>query len=96
MTLSIQTYNNCEKEAICMLPNRVEQAFQPTTFYNAGYPTRIETEQDLWKYVDVMQINRYERNIINGLGGLSEDEFEIYRRLTQKICEFTEKQFNKL
>ena len=95
MILSVQEYNKYEKKAINQLPNRVIEAFQPTEFYNTGYPTRIETDEELWKYIDVMQIKRYENNVINGLGGLSEDEFEIYRRLTKNICEFSKKYFSK-
>jgi len=95
MTLSVQTYNNYEREAIHQLPNRVIEAFQPTQFYDTGYPTRIEKEKELWKYIDVMQIKRYERNIKNGLGGLSEEEFRIYQEVTKKISAFTQKFFNE-
>jgi hypothetical protein len=96
MTLSVQTYNSYEREAIHQLPNRVIEAFQPTEFYNTGYPTRIEKEKELWKYIDVMQIKRYERNINNELGGLSEEEFRIYQEVTEKISVFTQKYFNEL
>jgi len=95
MTLSVQTYNSYEREAIHQLPNRVIEAFQPTEFYNTGYPTRIEKEKELWKYIDVMQIKRYERNINNELGGLSEEEFRIYQEVTEKISAFTQKFFNE-
>jgi hypothetical protein len=96
MELKISDYNKIEEKAISLLPNRVIEAFQPTEFYDSGYPTRVNSSDELWKYVDVMHEKRFESNVLVGLGGgLTQEEFDDFKRLTQKIYDFTLNEFDK-
>ena len=57
--LSAQEYDAREAMACQALPNRVVEAFRPVTFGSFGYPVHVDDNEELWKYVDVMQENRF-------------------------------------
>jgi len=86
--LDIERYTEYELEAFCRQPNRVIAAFQPIHFQQAGYPSRVTQEGELWRYGDVMQEGRFASNL-RILGGLSEEEFSSIKDWSQRIFEFS-------
>ena len=58
MYLTVKNYDLSEKEGKKNLSNRFLQAFQPVTFDKAGYPTRIESEDEVYRFLDTMHENR--------------------------------------
>lgn len=93
--LSIAAYDRVEQDAIAELPNRAIMAFQPVHFQHVGYPCRIRRESELFKYLDVMHDDRFEGDFRHLLGGLTEEEFRLLRRLTELIVQFSESQFRR-
>ena len=95
--LTVVEYNTAEETAISHLPNRiVESYFLPLSFLKTSYPTRVRNESELWKYVDVMHSLRFENDLDDLMGGsLTENEFELLKRLTTLICRFTESKFQE-
>ena len=93
--LSVAEYDQAEQSAIATTSNRAIEAFQPFTFLKIGYPDRVRQEAELFKYIDVMHENEFEGHISEQLGGISEPEFELVRRLTSLVCDFSEANFGK-
>ncbi|MEG4914777.1 hypothetical protein [Microcoleus sp. B7-D4] len=94
--LTVAEYDHAEEEAICLLPNKVVEAFQPFAFAKTGYPFRISRDSALLKYVDVLHELRFETIFSNMLGGgLTTKEFDLLKRLTTLVCNFSEIQFGQ-
>ena len=91
--LSVNEYDEAERNISSRMPNRIIQAFKPITFQEIGYPSRINHEYELFRYIDVMHEFGFDREFLNLLGNLTEDEFDILRRITKKICSFSESEF---
>ena len=92
-TLDIESYNRNESEAMGLFSNRVNQAFSPALFQNIGYPTRINAERELFRYVDVMQEGRFERYLDTFLGGMTQDEFETFKKFVQSTLSLSKTRF---
>ena len=58
MFLTVEKYNSEEKEGRKHLPNRFMEAFKPITFERLGYPARIESEDEVYKFFDSMHDGR--------------------------------------
>lgn len=93
--LSVSEYDLAEQKAISELPNRVIEAFHPVLFQEVGYPTRVRNEAELWKYVDVMHDLRFEKDYSDLLGGLTENEFALLKKLSEQICGFSDINFKQ-
>lgn len=78
------TYDMLERAASSRLCNRIIEASQCQAFGFVGYPTRVSSEQELWRYADVMQEHRA-RKTYDLLGALSLWEFGMIERLTDVV-----------
>lgn len=95
--LSVAEYDGAEKEALAWMPNRVVQAFYPVTFQAEGYPFRVNSERELFKYLDVMHELRFENDFRNLLrGGLTREEFAFLKSLSRSLAAFCQERFGKL
>ena len=52
--LSIDEYTLAEREGSKLLPARAIQAFSPATFAALNYPTRVLSENEIFKFIDTM------------------------------------------
>jgi hypothetical protein len=86
---AIARYDQEEQEALRKLPNRIIEAVQPAGFHFTSYPTRIGDERELWRYADVMQ-DRRAGKILDGLGGLTRHEFDLWAKATEHATVVTE------
>jgi len=93
--LTLAEYDQAETEAVKNTPNTAVEAFQYVLTNQKGYPTRITNESELWKYVDVNAELGFEANFQNLLGRLTADEFDLLKRLTVQIAEFSEQNFGR-
>jgi len=93
--LTVAEYDAAEQEAVSRLPNRIVEAYQPVTFQEVGYPVRVRRESELWKYVDVMQELRFEEDYAGLVGGLTVNEFELLKKLTELVYRFSESNFQR-
>ena len=94
--LNVDEYDTAEQEAIFRLPNRIIEAYQPVAFHQVGYPTRVRSKSELWKYIDVMHELVLEQDFHHLMeGGLTVSEFELLRRLTELIYSFSESSFQR-
>lgn len=89
----IRQYAIAESGGLSRVPNRAIQAFSLEVFGLAGYPFRIETADELWRYHDVMQEGRFERNL-KLIGDSANDELlELISVTASSVLEFSERRF---
>jgi SAM-dependent methyltransferase len=94
--LTVRDYESRENAAVSELPNRVVEMVSPVTFASEGYPTRVRSESELWKYLDVMHETRFERDFVSLFqGGLTEREFALLRRAAQLAHDFSQEFFGR-
>ena len=93
--LSPAFYDAREAAACRELSNRVVEAFRPVTFGGFGYPVHVDDVEELWKYVDVMQENRFEHDFEHLLGGLTEDEFRLFMAVNEAVLGLSLGHFGK-
>lgn len=87
MLLTVERYNSLEKEGKKLLSNRFLEAFQPVTFDTLGYPCRIDSETEVFKFLDVMHDGRlglYYNSEIYDYAPTYE-EFEKIKQVTKNI-----------
>lgn len=94
--LSIEGYNQRERDAIRRLPNNVVQAFTPALFNYLNYPSRVEQEEELYKFVDVMQDRRFDHYFNDILRGVSSEEFERFQEIATKVSRMCQERFARL
>ena len=92
--LSIGDYNIKEIEGKAGLSNRFIRAFRPKLFENGGFPTTVQEEQELVRYIDSMHAYSFENHYNNLCGGITEDEFELLKRTTKDIYDLTKKKYH--
>jgi SAM-dependent methyltransferase len=94
--LTVKEYQAREEEAVAGLPNRVVEMVNPVVFASEGYPARVRSESELWKYLDVMHETRFERDFATLFGGgMTEPEFSLLRRAAQLANDFSIQTFGR-
>lgn len=91
--LDVDTYDAAEAAASGRFPNRIVQAFYPEMFQTLGYPMRVKSADQLWRYIDVMHETRTHFNMEVLLKGLTTEEFELYKRVVKIVDQHASKQF---
>jgi hypothetical protein len=86
--ITIQEYNTLEEESLVDTPNFLIEAFAPAGFQITNYPDRIYHEDELWRYMDVMQENTYLINLYCLKYGLSKFEYDITKKVISKFKQF--------
>lgn len=80
--LTPAAYDAAEKAAASKNCIRVNQAFFPEIFAAVGYPARVDSADQLWRYIDVMHETRTNYNMDYLLFGLTPHEFELFKQVT--------------
>jgi hypothetical protein len=88
--MEIEAYNLIEEKNKIKLSNLIIESFYPIHFEKSGYPTRIKEFNELGKYIDVMQENRFFDNL-KKLNGVTKNEFEIIKKIAKDILIFSKK-----
>lgn len=96
MFLTVSAYDAAERAAEETACNRAIEASKPGTFVIRGYPTRIRRDEDLWRFVDVMHELGEEPSYRQALGGLTEDEFALFREATEGVAAMTRARFGRV
>ena len=91
--LDVETYDAAETAATDRYGNRIVQAFYPEIFVTLGYPVRVKRNDQLCRYIDLMHETRTSFNIVHLLKGLTTEEFELFKRVTQIVDEHATRQF---
>lgn len=87
--MNVCDYDYAEFKAFPSIPNRIIECCKPVAFNIVGYPHKVDTNEALWRYADCMQETRTQGIIDNLLGGLTEEEFEAFKYINEKVMELT-------
>ncbi|MBQ8691939.1 MAG: hypothetical protein IJ520_02210 [Synergistaceae bacterium] len=90
--LSVERYNALEIEGKVKLSNRFLEAFQPEHFNMVGWPTRINKDEEVYKYLDSMHDGRLKLYYDAAMAPV-ENEFEFIKNLCRDIYEFSRDKF---
>ena len=85
----IERYDAAEQSGIASISNAAIAAFRLSTFDQVGFPTRVHSLQELWRYHDSMQDGRFETNL-RYLDQASIEEVELCRTAAEVISRFAE------
>jgi hypothetical protein len=86
----IDDYNAAEQMALCRLGNRAIEASSTVIFDRIGYPTRVKSMQELWRYADTMHDGRAESHY-GRLNGFTEQEFDLVRLSIERGAQTSER-----
>lgn len=95
MRLSVDEYNKYEKDGMSKLSNRFLEAFQPDVFLNTGFPTRINKDADIMRFIDSMHDGRLRLYWEEYGFTLDKDEFETVKNISERIYELSKTTFGK-
>lgn len=97
MHLSIDDYNVNEKEGKRELPNKFVEAFQPENFNQTGFPSRIEDEMEVYKFIECMHDGRLKKYYESKacMYAPTYEEFEIMKALAKDIYQFSKEKYGK-
>ena len=72
----VDKYNQAERAGRATVSNRAIEAFSLELWNTLGYPFKVETESELWRYHDVMQEGRFKKNLLE-VGECSDHELNL-------------------
>jgi hypothetical protein len=88
----VEKYNQAEREGRSTVSNRVIEAFGLEVFGTLGYPFKVTDESELWRYHDVMQEGRFDKNL-RLISNFTDHEFELLTKTAKQILGFSERHF---
>lgn len=87
ISASIVEYDHAEINALSRFGNTTIQTFKPALFELIGYPSRILSPAELWRYHDMMKDDQFE-NIMGTINSVSISEFELIKSTSELIRDF--------
>lgn len=64
-----------------MLSNRFIRAFKPKLFEAGGFPTTVQVEDELIRYIDSMHAYSFDTHYNKLCGGITREEFELLKNV---------------
>ena len=90
MSNIVDRYNQAERAGRATVSNKAIEAFSLELWNTLGYPFKVESESELWRYHDSMQDGRFKQNL-RLIGSYSEHEFELTTKTAKQILSFSER-----
>lgn len=95
MFLNVEYYNNEESIKKWELPNRFLQAFQPEIFEKIGFPSKINSNKEVFRFIDSMHDGRLDYYYNIEKMQPTRLEFEKIKELCKDISGYTCKRYSK-
>jgi hypothetical protein len=86
----VEQYNQAERAGRATVSNRAIESFSLELWNTLGYPFKVDSESELWRYHDVMQEGRFKKNL-RAIGNYSEHEFDLVTKAAKQILGFSER-----
>ncbi len=86
----VEKYNQAERAGRATLSNKAIESFSLELWNTLGYPFKVDSESELWRYHDSMQDGRFNENL-RLIGNYSENEFELITKTARQILSFSER-----
>ena len=87
----VEKYNQAERAGRATVSNRAIEAFSLELWNSIGYPFKVDSESELWRYHDVMQEGRF-KYYLRLIGSYSDHDFELITKTAQQILSFSERE----
>lgn len=95
MKITIERYNEEEYNNRVNLSNRFIRAFKAQCFENGGFPSRVNYEEELYRYIDSMHANSFYRYYNDLCKGITFKEFELLKKCTKSLLNMTIETYSK-
>jgi len=86
----VEKYNQAERAGRATVSNRAIESFSLELWNTLGYPFKVDSESELWRYHDSMQDGRFTQNL-RLIGSYSEHEFDLITETAKQILSFSER-----
>jgi hypothetical protein len=86
----VEKYNQAERAGRATVSNRAIESFSLELWNTMGYPFKVDSESELWRYHDVMQEGRFNRNL-ELIGEYTDHEFDLVTKTAKQILAFSER-----
>ncbi|CAB4659798.1 unannotated protein [freshwater metagenome] len=90
MSNIVEKYNKAERAGRATVSNRAIESFSLELWNTMGYPFKVDSESELWRYHDVMQEGRFNRNL-ELIGEYTDHEFDLVTKTAKQILAFSER-----
>ena len=90
MSNIVDTYNQAERAGRATVSNRAIESFRLELWNTLGYPFKVDSESELWRYHDSMQDGRFKENL-QIIGSYSEHDFDLITKTAKQILSFSER-----
>ena len=91
MSNIVDKYNQAEQAGRATVSNRAIEAFSLELWNTLGFPFKVDSESELWRYHDSMQDGRFKKNL-RLIGSFSEQEFDLVIKTAKQILSFSERE----
>ena len=91
MSNIVEKYNQAERAGRATVSNRAIEAFSLELWNTLGYPFKVDSESELWRYHDVMQEGRFKENL-RLIGSYSDHDFDLLTKTAKQILSFSERE----
>ena len=91
MSNIVDKYNQAEHAGRATVSNRAIESFSLELWNTLGYPFKVDSESELWRYHDSMQDGRFKKNL-RLIGSFSEQEFDLVTKTAKQILSFSERE----
>ncbi len=90
MSNIVEKYNQAERAGRATVSNRAIEAFSLELWNTLGYPFKVDSESELWRYHDAMQDGRFDENLLL-IGKYTDHEFDLITKTAKQILGFSER-----
>ena len=90
MSNIVDKYNQAERVGRATVSNRAIESFSLELWNTLGYPFKVDSESELWRYHDSMQEGRFKENL-QIIGSYSEHDFDLITKTAKQILSFSER-----
>ena len=90
MSNIVEKYNQAERAGRATVSNRAIESFSLELWNTLGYPFKVESESELWRYHDSMQDGRFKDNL-RLIGSYSAHDFDLVTKTAKQVLSFSER-----
>lgn len=90
MSNIVDKYNQAERAGRATVSNRAIESFSLELWNTLGYPFKVDSESELWRYHDSMQDGRFKENL-QIIGTYSAHDFDLVTKTAKQVLSFSER-----
>ena len=83
MSNIVEKYNQAERAGRATVSNRAIESFSLELWNAMGYPFKVDSESELWRYHDSMQDGRFKQNL-RLIGSYSDHDFDLVTKNSEQ------------